>query len=199
MKRFKSILIISTFIKDFTINHFTTEKINAIIDKQYNLIAPYVNKLIIFLLFSVSVFAQGKKDIRKNGVKTLSEMVINYQDGNEITHQDSYQKFDKNGNIVDETEFDKAGKIKKRIVTKYDNLGDKLEETTLGENGKQIERLAYKYNSDSEKTEEWLYNDKNELTQKSIYTFNNKGLRTEKKTYDAKGQLIQLKKYIYEY
>ena len=154
---------------------------------------------VVFWCLGGFCVAQSKKDIRKNGVKSLTEMIINYHDGKESTHQDSYQKFNKNGDTVDETEFDKTGKIKKRVVTKYNSLNDKTEETTFDEKGKQVEKLTYKYNSDGEKTEEWLYNDKNELVEKSVYSFNKKGLKTDRKTYDMKGKLIQLKKYIYEY
>jgi hypothetical protein len=154
--------------------------------------------IITIILWKNTVFGQSKKEIRKAGVKSLTEVITDIQNGKEIVHKDVIRKFDKNGETIDETEFDKTGKIRKRSLTKYNNLNDKIEEIVLDEKGKQIERTFFRYDSKGEKSEEYLFNEKNELLTKSVFEVNNKGLKTERKTFDAKGTLIQHKKYIYE-
>lgn len=144
-------------------------------------------------------FAQGKKIIRKNNVKGITEVITDYENGKESTHNDVVKKFDKNGETIQEINYDKNGILKEKILTKNNKDGDKVEETTFDANNKQSSRSTFKYNSDGEKIEEAKYDAKNNLQSKSVYSINKNGLKTDKKTYDAKGKLIQTKKYIYEY
>lgn len=153
--------------------------------------------LLLMLIVSSTIFAQSKKDIKKNKVKSLTETIISYENGKEIIHNDLIRKFDKNGQVIEETNFDKNGKIKTKTISKFNNLEDKVEETVLDGNNRQISREVYKYDAEDEKSEEWHYNEKNEFESKSVYVVKN-GLKIERKTYDSKGKLIQLKKYIYE-
>ena len=152
----------------------------------------------LFLSGIFSCFAQSKKAIRKNNIKGITEVVTEYEAGKESTHNDVAKKFDRDGEVIQEINYDKNGILKEKILTKNNKDGDKIEETFFGADGKQSRRFAYKYDSFGEKIEEIQYDAKNELFTKSVYVNNNKGLKAEKKTYDAKGKLIQVKKYIYE-
>jgi hypothetical protein len=158
-------------------------------------------KLILLLLcfggFQLS--AQSKKEIRNAKVKSLTETITNFENGKEIVITDNIQKFDKNGNVIDEMKYDKAGKLESRIITKYNSEKDKLEETILDEKGKQIERITYKYDTEGDKKEEIHYGPNNELVVKMVYNVNLKGLKTERKSFDAKGKLVQIKKYNYTF
>lgn len=155
--------------------------------------------MIVLPLLGIESFAQSKKDIRKNNIKGLTEVVTEYENGKEITHNDVAKKFDKQGEVIQEVNYDRNGALKEKIVTKNNKDGDKIEEIFYDANGKQSKRFTYKYDSFGEKTEEIQYDAKNVLLTKSVYSNNNKGLKAERKTYDAKGKLIQLKKYVYEY
>lgn len=153
------------------------------------------NLTILFLIVSITAFAQSKKDIRKNNVKTLTETITNYENGKETTLNDVFRRFDKNGEVIEEINYDKNGKMKSKTITKYKDE-DKTEETIFDANGKQLSREVYKYNVDGEKVEELHYDAKNELESRSLYTLK-RGLKLERKTYDEKGKLIQVKKYNY--
>jgi antitoxin component YwqK of YwqJK toxin-antitoxin module len=145
-----------------------------------------------FLFIGFNAAAQSKKDIKNNKVKAITEIVT--KDG-KVTKD----TFVKNGNALEEINFDNLGKIKERTVCKYNNINEKSEKVSFDANGKQITKETYKYNADEEKIEENIYNGNNILVSRSVYTFNGKGLRKEKKTFDAKGNLIQTKTYQYEY
>ena len=155
--------------------------------------------MVVLPFLGLQSFAQSKKDIRKNNIKGITEVVIEYENGKETTHNDVAKRFDKEGEVIQEINYDKNGVLKEKIVTKNNRDGDKIEEVFYDATGKQSKRFTYKYDSFGEKTEEIQYDAKNILLTKSIYSNNNKGLKAERKTYDAKGKLIQIKKYVYEY
>ncbi len=150
-----------------------------------------------FTLFISNALAQSKKAIRKNNVTTLTETITTFDNGKETTRNDLIQKFDKKGQVLEETSYDKMGKFKQKTVAKYNNLDDKTEEITFDANNKQLSKEVYKYDAEGDKSEEWHYDGNNELVSKSFYV-NKKGLKTERKTYDTKGKLIQVKKYSYQ-
>lgn len=151
--------------------------------------------VILILCGNLAVQAQSKKDIKSNKVKSVTEVIVK----GDKTYNDAFQSFNKNGNTLEEINYDNTGKIKERITYKYNNSNKKSEQITYDSSGKQKERETYKYNADDEKVEENLYNGNNILISKSVFSFNNKGLKKQKKTYDAQGTLIQSKTYQYEY
>jgi hypothetical protein len=157
------------------------------------------NLLFINCLFmSVLVFGQSKKDVKKFGIKSITETLTTFVDGKALTINDSYQKFDKKGQLIEEMTYDRYGKVKHKRQMKYNNLGDKEEESTFDSTGHLEAREVYKYDSEGEKIEEIRYGAKGELLSKAIFTLDARGLKTERKTYDAKNKLIEVKKYIYE-
>ena len=146
--------------------------------------------------FTVS-FAQSKKYIKKHKIKSITETITTFENGKELTRNDQFSRYDKDGQIIEQIDYDKNGKVKTKTITKYNNLEDKTEETVFDGNNKQVLREIYKYDADGVKSEEWHYDEKDELVSKSLYTVKN-GLKTERKMYDTKGKLIQTKKYAYQ-
>ena len=88
------------------------------------------------------LLAQSKKDIRKNGVKGITEVVVEYENGKEVSHNDVSKKFDKEGEVILEVNYDKNGALKDKTATKFNRDGDKIEEATFDATGKQINRFA---------------------------------------------------------
>lgn len=153
---------------------------------------------VLFTSITVLGFAQSKKEIKKYDIVAVTETITEVVDGKEVTRNDSYKKFDKDGNVLEEANYDKTGKLKERIVRIYDRFDNKTQEITFDATNRQEKRETYKYNEMGEKTEELEYNDKNVLVSKSVYVTDRRGLKTEKKVYDSKGKLIQTKKYRYD-
>ncbi|NBA75177.1 hypothetical protein GOQ04_06440 [Emticicia sp. ODNR4P] len=152
---------------------------------------------ILLLATSYLSYGQSKKEVKKNKIKTVTELITDYVGGKEVTRNDSYKKFNKQGEVTEEIEYDKTGKLKRKVLSRYNEFDDKVEETIVDVNNHQVEREVYKYDSFKEKSEVLHYNERNELDSRSVYIINGNGLKTEKKTYDAKGKLIQIKKYLY--
>lgn len=154
--------------------------------------------IILFVAITGLGFAQSKKEIKKYDIVAVTETITEIVDGKEVTRNDSYKKFDKDGNVLEEVNYDKTGKLKERIVRIYDRFDNKTQEITFDATNRQAKRETYKYNELGEKTEEVEYNDKNVLMTRSIFVTDRRGLKTEKKVYDGKGKLVQTKKYRYD-
>lgn len=157
------------------------------------------NSSIFVALLSISVsWAQSKKEIKKYDLVTATETITEVVDGKEITRNDSYKKFDKDGNVVEEVKYDNYGKVEERIVRIFDKFDNKTQEITFDATNRQLKREVYKYDELGEKVEESEFNSKNQLVSRSVFTNDRRGLKSEKKTYDGKGKLIQTKKYRYD-
>lgn len=183
--------------------------------------------LILFLLsLGLSVNAQGKKDIKKLKIKSATTTTIEIVDGKEKVLNDTYQRFDKEANVLEDVEYnkdgvtfkkkesrklnknedvteeiiyDEKGNVKKKTLTEYNAKNDKTIETVYDGKGAIIEKITYGYNSDGNKNFELTSDASGKTVKKAIYTYSKNGLKAEKKTYNANGDLISTKKYTYEF
>lgn len=149
--------------------------------------------LIIFSFYFL--IAQSKKEIRKLKIKSITVS----ETSNAKTNYESKALYDKNGEIVEETDFSKEGIIKSTHKYKRNKDGNVIEETEYDGRNQLIEKKEIKYNALGEKTEELSYNEANKLLKKSTIVYNNQGLKIEKKIYDASNKLTSVKKYQYTY
>jgi predicted mannosyl-3-phosphoglycerate phosphatase (HAD superfamily) len=153
--------------------------------------------LSLIILFTVSVSAQSKKDIRNN--KIVSELctISVTENGKDISYKDSYTVYDKNGNIVEQTEFNRDGSIKFKEINKYDAKKNKIEKTEYSDKDKKTIKTTYGYNANDDKVMETEYDNTGAIYRQSVFLYNNKGFKTEKRTIDGNKKLIAIKKYIY--
>ena len=163
--------------------------------------------VLFFLLTSVScllssAFAQSKKVIKNNKIKSITETVTETVNGKETTRKDSYTSYDKNANITAKEDYRKDGTLKHKETAKYDSNGNKLEETMYDAAETQLNpekntKHVSKYNMDDNKTEELEYDASGKLVSKTQYSYNGKGEKILEVTFDALGKLI--KKVVYTY
>lgn len=153
--------------------------------------------IFIIYLMSSTCFAQSRKEAKKNHLKSVTEIVSDFSSGKEVKHYDVQKKFDKNGNVTEEINYDKKGVIESKTLTKYNSEDDKIEELVYDPSGKLQSKTLFKYDFNGEKIEEQVFNDKNALVSKVIYVNNAQGLRLERKTLDAQGKVLQIKRYVY--
>ncbi len=85
---------------------------------------------------------------------------------------ESVEKFDKEGNLIEEIKYNPDRSIKKHTKWTYNENNDKLTETEFDEKGRVISTTEYKYEG---------------------------SLRTSRKKYDSKGKLISWKIYKFEF
>jgi hypothetical protein len=86
--------------------------------------------------------------------------------------KENYTLYDMKGNILEEIEYDAAGKVKTHMKYQFDDDNNKIKEIELGPDGKTLKIIEYKYNG---------------------------GLRIEKNIYDGAGKLKSKRTYQYEF
>lgn len=152
---------------------------------------------LIFMLTISSLSAQSKKDIRNNKVGSETTFVTVIENGKEITFKDSYTVYDKNGNVSEQTEFNRDGSIKNKETNKYDVNKNKIESTEYNDKDKTNIKTTFVYDKNDQKILETEYDTKGKIIRQSAYIYNNKGFKTEKRTVDGNKKLILIKKYNY--
>jgi len=114
-------------------------------------------------------FAQSSKDIRKHNVKSITETNYDYSSGFEESQIDTYQQFNKNGDIIELKEF-KDGKLKTHEKYDYDVAGNKIKQIEYDDKGKIDKIVEYKYSSDL-RTERIVYYPNGKVKNKKVYKY----------------------------
>lgn len=151
--------------------------------------------LLSFFLAQTTLYGQGRKKAEKNNLK--SETVWSQNDKG-IKVKESFTRFDKEGNVTEEIEYDETGtKIIKHNTYTYNSDNDVLEEKQLNPSGKLVKTIKYKYNEDEKVIQEDHITAAGKIEKVIKYKYNNK-LKTEKAIYDAAGKVRKRKMYAYE-
>jgi len=136
-------------------------------------------KYLVFILLTLCTITFGvqgqqlsKKEIRSRKILSVTESETDLRVRNPKAVQESYKKYNRQGEIIEIIERDNKG-----IITLHE---------------------SYDYDTDGHKTVEIQYLPNGKIKKRHIYKYEN-GLRTERLTYDARNRLIGRKKYIYEY
>lgn len=126
--------------------------------------------LILALSGSLIMSAQSGKEIRTMQI-TSKETWNNTDSKNKFLEM--VEKFDKEGNLIEEIKYNPDRSIKKHTKWTYNVNNDKLTETEFDADGKIESKTEYEYDGK---------------------------LRTSKKDYNEKGKLVSWKvyKYVYE-
>jgi hypothetical protein len=186
---------------------------------------------IFFYMPGAVLFAQSKKDISKNKIRSVTENVVLYGKGKETSYKESYTLFNKAGKVLEEVNYNLDGSIHKRDAFKYDNdknkieevvykeaederkkpaenkktiskynkNGDKIEETEYDGTGKMLGKTIYAYNNFGEKVSELHYDGGGIVNKKVKYTYDNKSLKTTRESFLSDNTLESIKKYAYEF
>ncbi|HOK51912.1 MAG: hypothetical protein WHT29_01665 [Bacteroidales bacterium] len=127
----------------------------------------------LLICFSFSaIYAQKKKTVQEKHIKSVIVYNEDYEKNNGRQVKDSYTRFDEEGNVLEEIEYDEYGKEKKHVLYEYDKDGNKIKETNLTPKGNKASVIEYRYEN---------------------------GLKKEKIVYNGSGKVILKKKYVYEY
>lgn len=121
----------------------------------------------LFFLLVSPLFSQSEKTIRSMGI-TSKETWVNIDPKNK--YLETLEKFDAEGNLVEEIRYSTDKSIKKHYKWTYNENNDKLTEVE--------------------------YDSSNKIISKIEYTYDGK-LRTSRKEYNEKGKLVSWKTYKY--
>ncbi len=149
----------------------------------------------MIFLFVLNGNAQKRKDLKKYHVKTITEFKT--EDGKSLIEEKNI--FDKNGNLLEKTNYNKEGQLKSVFKYTYNASDDVVTEEEYGADGKLKEKKVYLYNGLGEKTEEQIFGSDLKLQKKHVYIYDAKGFKIERKTLDATGALKSVKKYNYTF
>jgi hypothetical protein len=124
--------------------------------------------ILLFLVFSCFVLkAQSEKEIKTLGIKTKN-VWVNLNEKSK--YLESTEKYDSNGNVLEEIKYEKDKSIKKHVIWTYNSNNDKLTETHLDASGNTIKKIVYEYNG-SLRIMKKEYNEKNKLVSWKTYTY----------------------------
>jgi hypothetical protein len=160
--------------------------------------------LMVVLLFTAKVGAQSRKQAKEYKIKSTTETTTLFENGKEgVTYKSSYKAFDKDGNVIEEVDYNKDGSTRKRVRTKYAGK-EKSEE--IVENNKSAKdnsedpkysRTTWKHNGNGDKVEETQYDQAGNIIQRTTFTYNSKGEKLMELTMDASGKIIRKEIYVY--
>ena len=157
----------------------------------------------VVLLSCTSLSAQSRKLLKELKVKNCTENTTLYENGKETTYKSGYRAFDKEGNTIEDTEYNADGSVKRRETAKYSGK-DKIEEVVdqrgdkdASSAGKLYKKTTYKYDKDGDKTEEVDYDEKGNVIKKTTFVYNKNKDKLFEVVYDGSGR--QTKKIAYGY
>jgi antitoxin component YwqK of YwqJK toxin-antitoxin module len=125
--------------------------------------------LILIVSGCLKIAAQSQKEVK--ALQIVTKETWNHSDS-KSKFLETVEKFDKEGNLIEEIKYNSDRGIKKNTRWTYNGNNDKLTETEYDETGKVISRKEYTYEG---------------------------SLRTSRKEYDEKGKLVSWKIYKFEF
>jgi antitoxin component YwqK of YwqJK toxin-antitoxin module len=129
-----------------------------------------MKKILFFILIlsgCLILSAQSEKEIKS--LQIVKKETWNYTDS-KSKFLETLEKFDKEGNLIEEIKYNPDRSIKKHTKYTYNNNNDKLTEIEYDDTGKIISRKEYEY-EDSLRTSKKEYDEKGRLKSWKIYKF----------------------------
>jgi hypothetical protein len=141
------------------------------------------------------IYGQKKKSALRNNLKSLVVYEQKYDKATGKPVKDSEAKFDTQGNVVEEIEYE-DNKISKHVKYDFDDAGKKIKETELDATGKTSKITEYKYDDNGKKIKETEINSSGKPYKIIEYKYDG-DLKTEKVVYDGNHKIKSKKTYQY--
>jgi hypothetical protein len=129
----------------------------------------YIILIVILSVYTIPVTGQSKKLIREQNIKTIKVYEERPQKNKEKLLE-SLTRYDRNGNIIEEIEYNNEGELKSHKKCKYDEFGNKIEEIEFDEDGQKISTTIYTYQQNL-RTEKVEYNEKEKVKSRKTYMY----------------------------
>jgi hypothetical protein len=123
----------------------------------------------ILIFINSVVFAQTPKEARDLNLKTKTSWVSEKKGKKLLNYKKLELRFDKDGSLIQEVEFNSKGDIVKNIAYQYENK-NKVREIHFDKKGKITLRIEYKF-SRKILSEIHQFNEKNELIRKEQFIY----------------------------
>lgn len=180
--------------------------------------------LICLLLYPVTFFAQGSKQIQNRKIKEIVTVEFNAYDDAE--NRKIHEWYDAKGRLIERKVFNtgdtlrfhkiieytdrygsyietimdiRTGKPKSGLKVVFNKWHDETENTRLNQDGKTVERKVSAYDAHGKLLKEVYYGDSDSLRKSIEYTYDHKGMLIKKEVRDKNGQTIEMKQLTYTY
>lgn len=150
---------------------------------------------LIYLAIVTSVGAQSKKQLAKQNIRSRIAWEIDYENTKDKEFKESDRIFDENGEIIEEIEYDEAGRITSHKKFEYNEDGKTIKEISISPKGKIKNYIEYEYNG-KRLINEVFYDSKGNIKKTAKYKYEG-DLKIEKAQYDSNGKLIYKRRYEY--
>jgi hypothetical protein len=132
-----------------------------------------MKKLLILFIFCMPymfTFSQKPKEARDLNLKTKTMWVTEKKGKKEFNYKASELRFDKDGTLIQEIEYNPKGDIIKNFSYQYEN-NKKIREIHLDKEGKIVTRIEYVYSKNNILSEVRYFNANNELQRKEQFIY----------------------------
>ena len=127
--------------------------------------------LLLFLLPGQAAWAQSKKTIIEKGIHVKTTYKQDFEEGEKNRVLDKVETFNEKGELVDLKVYDRAGKYAKDwFQYKYNSDGELIEEVEYDSKQKFKERTVYKY-SNGLKISKEVFDEKERLSKQTTYEY----------------------------
>jgi hypothetical protein len=127
--------------------------------------------LLGFLFSGQLISAQSKSTIIEKGILVKTTYKQDIEDGDKKRRIDKVETFNEKGDLVDLKNYDSAGKYAKDwFQYKYDNDGNLIEEIEYDSKQKLKERTVYKYTKGLKVSKE-VFDEKERLSRHTTYEY----------------------------
>ncbi|NJK86362.1 MAG: hypothetical protein HC906_10730 [Bacteroidales bacterium] len=124
----------------------------------------------MLLVLGLVAFSQSASKIKSNSIQSKNIWVNKSATDKYL---ESTEKYDVNGNLLEEIKYEEDKTIKSHKVWTYNANNDKLTETELDKDGNILKKTVYEYNGVL-KISKKEYNEKNKLVEWKTYTYESK-------------------------
>lgn len=129
-----------------------------------------VTLLILLIALSLAVSGQDRKTIKEKGISEIKTYEQKLERGIEDKFVVEIEKFDKKGRTIELKETSRKGEVDSWVKYKYDEDGNVIEETQLDVRGKLKKKEITKYKNGL-RIEREYYDSENRLVRRKTYEY----------------------------
>lgn len=132
---------------------------------------PILATLTLFTLFISSRPAGAQASGSPGKIKSVTEVVIESKSGKDVEINKSFRAFDAQGNLIEEIDYDDAGKIQSHTISEFNQKNQKIKETMLLPDGKTESVSMYTYDEEGNRTSKTTLNKDGVVKSKKVYRY----------------------------
>ena len=119
--------------------------------------ARFLFCILILFLPDKTVFAQSEKTVKEMKIKSSSVVQTDYKKDDTLIAKNTYNEYDKHGNLILEIEYFSDSTFKKKEEHRYDNHGNETDNFVYDRKGKLTEHIVSHFDNFNDKTDDLCF------------------------------------------